>query len=221
MARPAFVPFDTSKAVRVYIRNLPHWRQPGATYFVTFRLADAIPEAVRRELEFKQTLWLVKRGIKAETDLKLAYERLSKEDRFLFRKYLNRIREDVHDLGHGECWLNRENVINECRKQLLRSDESGYHLGDFILMPNHVHILITPAENELEKCMRGIKGASSRFCNLAAKRKGTFWQADSYDHIVRNLEQLAAYREYIRDNPIKARISVSEQAYYRADWIKT
>ena len=44
-APPGFRGLDPNKSLRIYTRHLPHWRQDGATYFVTFRLADSLPEA--------------------------------------------------------------------------------------------------------------------------------------------------------------------------------
>jgi hypothetical protein len=63
MTRPPFIPFDERQAVRIYQRNLPHWRQDGVTYFVTFRLGDSIPEAIRLKWEEEKKLWLKARGI--------------------------------------------------------------------------------------------------------------------------------------------------------------
>src|SRR5579871_1175852 len=61
--RPPFVPLDECRAVRIYQRNLPHWRQEGVTYFVTFREGDSIPEAVRCQWEEEKALWLKARRI--------------------------------------------------------------------------------------------------------------------------------------------------------------
>ena len=63
--RQPFVPFDECKAVRIYRRNLPHWRQDGATYFVTFRLGDSLPRRVLDQWEYEKQLWLAARGIDA------------------------------------------------------------------------------------------------------------------------------------------------------------
>jgi hypothetical protein len=62
--RPAwFVPFDELRAVRIYQRNLPHWRQDGCTYFVAFRLRDSIPESVQRQREEEKSPSLEQLGI--------------------------------------------------------------------------------------------------------------------------------------------------------------
>ena len=87
-------------------------------------------------------------------------------------------------------------------------------------MPNHVHLIIVPVPgHELEVILRGMKGASSRNCNLQLQRSGQFWQPESYDHIVRSLEQLLSYREYIATNPQKAHVTVEGDALYRAKWM--
>ena len=93
-------------------------------------------------------------------------------------------------------------------------------MGDFVIMPNHVHLLVTPAPGEeLEMILKGVKGASAVECNRLLGRTGTFWQADSYDHIVRSLEQLHQYRHYIADNPTKAGITIPAAAHYVAGWM--
>ena len=61
--RPPFVPFNEHCAVRIYRRNLPHWRQAGATYFVTFRLGDSVPRKVLEQWEYEKQHWLHARGL--------------------------------------------------------------------------------------------------------------------------------------------------------------
>jgi hypothetical protein len=67
--------------------------------------------------------------------------------------------------------------------------------------------------------MKSVKGSTARGCNQALGCTGTFWQADSYDHIVRDLEQLVQIRQYVADNPRNARITVSSDTVYRAEWM--
>ena len=72
---------------------------------------------------------------------------------------------------------------------------------------------------KLELILKSIKGASAVACNRLRGRTGAFWQADSYDHITRSLEQLSAYRDYIARNPTLADVELPPQALYRADWM--
>jgi type I restriction enzyme R subunit len=206
---PAFVPLDEYRAVRIYQRSLPHWRQEGCTYFVTFRLGDSIPDDVRRQWEYEQRQWLQARGIEYDGPRgrwRTALERLPKDEQWRFHKHFNR-QVRCLDRGLGECWLQRDDCLDVVRTQLLAADGNTYHLGDFVIMPNHVHLLITPVAAgernefrstvernefrstdpalELEMLLKRIKGSSAVECNRVLHRTGTFWQADSYDHVVR------------------------------------
>lgn len=208
--------------MRVYRRNLPHWRQDGATYFVTFRLHDSIPKAVFREWEFEKRKWLSIRGIPcgAKDDWKLLLRRLSDRDQQLFHKHFNRLFHVALDEGRGESYLKRVICLTEVRNKLFELDQSTCDVGDFVVMPNHAHLLLTPKPgHELEMVMKSLKGSTARVCNHAIGRTGTFWQADSYDHIVRDLEQLLQIRQYIANNPQNASITVGNDAIYRADWM--
>lgn len=226
MNRPPFVPFDEQRAVQIYRRSLPHWRQDGVTYFVTFRLGDSIPTHVTRQWNDERHRWLAARL--RRTDLSPSHTRstdlspchLSPRDQFLYHKHFNRKLQDYLDREIGECHLRDPRCVSIVRDQILSADGGSYHAGDFVVMPNHVHWLLAPATDEkLEQILRKIKGAVSHDCNLELQRSGTFWQPESYDHIVRSLEQLLAYREYIAANPQRAGIQVAPAALYRADWM--
>lgn len=64
--------------------------------------------------------------------------------------------------------------------------------------------------NDLSILLRGIKGVSANRCNKLLGRKGAFWMDESYDHIVRDAKELAAFRHYIAENPNKAGLKPSE-----------
>jgi type I restriction enzyme R subunit len=237
------VPFDERRAARIYQRNLPHWRQDGCTYFVTFRLADSIPESVRRQWELEKKEWLQRHGIVYDGERgrwREAFHRLPPGEQFRLEQHFNRQVQSCLDRGLGECHLREAACIAVLRNQLLRDDGRRHHLGDFVIMPNHVHLLITPigdevegnsfrssavdrnefrSTTELELILKSIKGASAVACNRLLHRTGALWQADSYDHIVRSLEQLFAYREYVARNPVLAHHKLPDQALYRADWM--
>jgi REP element-mobilizing transposase RayT len=209
--------------VRIYQRNLPHWRQEGCTYFVTFRLADSIPNGVRAQWEHEQGLWLKKHGIEYDGESghwHRAFEKLPRDEQVRFHKHFNRQVQSCLDRGLGACFLRDARCVETVRSKMFNSDGAGWHVGDFVIMPNHIHLLITPATGEaLEQILKSIKGSSAVECNRSLNRSGTFWQADSCDHIVRSLEELHAYREYIASNPGQAKIVLSAEAQYRAEWI--
>jgi type I restriction enzyme R subunit len=221
--RPGFVPFDELRATRIYQRNLPHWRQDGVTYFVTFRLGDSIPEPVRREWEEEKAGWLKALGISYDGERgqwHAAFEKLPASQQFRFHQHFNRQVQSCLDRGLGACHLRNLECVESVRAKLLDAAGSRQHIGDFVIMPNHVHLLVLPTPgNELESVMKRIKGASAVECNRLLQRSGTFWQAESYDHIVRSLEQLHAYRRYVAENPTKAGIALHPLAFYVADWM--
>ena len=221
--RPPFQPFDEHKAVRIYRRNLPHWRQDGATYFVTFRLGDSIPQKVFAQWEYEKNAWLRARGIDCDRNgdhWKKQLRRLSDSEQYQFHKHFNRLFQASLDRGQGACYLKNADCLRIVHEKLLEHDGGAYHLGDFAIMPNHAHVLLTPSPGEeLERIMKAIKGATARRCNERLGRSGKFWQPDSYDHIVRTLEQLLHFRRYIQDNPKKAGITVSADALHHADWM--
>ncbi len=59
-------PFHDRKPVRIYFTNMPHWRQNGCTYFVTYRMADSIPERVLNQWEREKLHWLSLHDIHVE-----------------------------------------------------------------------------------------------------------------------------------------------------------
>ena len=78
-------------------------------------------------------------------------------------------------------------------------------------MPNHVHLLLRPLPGlELEDILQSRKGQSARDLNTFLERQGKVWQKHSYDHIVRNETELNAYRKYMAENPVKARLREGE-----------
>jgi putative transposase len=221
--RPVFIPFDERKAVRVYQRNLPHWRQDGATYFVTFRLGDSIPQAVFDQWEYEKQVWLAARGIrvsKGDEDWARQIECLPRVEQHRFHKHFNRLFHAALDQCRGACQLKRTDCLAAVRERSLEDDSGAYHLGDFVIMPNHIHLLVLPSpSSELEQLLKAIKGSTARRCNQLLGKAGRFWMPDSYDHIVRSLEELVRFRQYIADNPKKARLSLPAAALYHADWM--
>lgn len=178
-------------------RNLPHWTKEGAIYWITFRLADSLPQE-------KLHAW------KAERDMWLAHHSKpwSEAD---WKEYDERFGERLEawlDAGHGSCALSRPDVRQIVQECLLRFDGERLRLHAGVIMPNHVHLLLEPlAGNSLSELLKGIKGASARGINQLRESTGTFWMDESYDHIVRSQAQYEHFFRYIAENPSKASLS--------------
>jgi putative transposase len=104
----------------------------------------------------------------------------------------------------GPAWL-REAAIAACVVHCIRDGEGReYDLKAFVVMPNHVHLLITPGI-ELARITRRIKGGSARRANSILGRTGqAFWQDESFDHWVRDAREFERLKSYIERNPVKA-----------------
>ena len=220
---PPFVPFSRHLATRTYQHNLPHWRQNGATYFVTFRLGDSLPAPLIDELREGQRRWLKSRGITWDRQglWHKAFETLPVSDRYQYYKTFNRQVQGHLDKGYGSCLLRSSRRRAIAEDAMTHFHQKRFWLGDCILMPSHVHALMTPlGGHELEDILGSLKKCSARRINAARKRTGErVWQKESYDHIVRDLSEASHFRDYIADNPRKARLKAGEFTYVRAEWM--
>ena len=99
-----------------------------------------------------------------------------------------------------------------------------YELYVAVVMPDHVHMILTPLIDEKRKeivslieIMRGIKGWSARAINQRLGRHGPVWQEESFDHVLRSSENLDAKIEYVLQNPARKRL-VADSRDYRWAW---
>jgi putative transposase len=95
-----------------------------------------------------------------------------------------------------------------------------YLLHAFVVMPNHVHLLATPAVT-LPKLTKSLKGITAKRANaLLALTGSPFWQEESYDHLVRGEREFESIRNYIESNPVRAGLvrEASEYRWSSAGW---
>ena len=201
----------------------PHWRQGGATYFVTFRLADSIPRSVVLRWQETRKAWLEKNGLANETDpaeFQRTYQAIHPKERTRFEREMAGELLMELDQCHGECLLAQPETADIVRDSLLKFDGERYRCGDFCIMPNHVHWLCLPITPwQLDKTLQSIKSFTAKSINRVLRRTGPVWQRESFDRIVRDREELNRTRLYIAANPRKARIRVPPTPLYRADWL--
>jgi replication-associated recombination protein RarA len=184
--------FDPSAPVeRLRAGNLPHWRQDGAMYFVTWRAADSIP----RE---RVDQWMKER----DAWLKAHPESWSLRDEEEYYRLFPDRWESWLDEGHGECLPARPEVRQIVEEVLRHEDGTKYRLEDFIVMPNHVHVLVSPlGKHTLSEITQAWKSTAAHRVNKLLGRTGTFWQKESFDHVVRSAGQAQKFRQYIQENP--------------------
>jgi putative transposase len=157
---------------------LPHFDVPGVTQFVTLRLSDALPASRRRE-------W--------EALMKIEHLR---ERRKQLESYLDR--------GLGACWL-REPAIAELAENALRFfDAQRYQLRAWVVMPNHVHLVVDVWQTPLAQLTKSWKAFLAREANKLLGREGTFWEREYWDTLMEDDEQLGRALRYTERNPVKA-----------------
>ena len=206
-----FVPFSREERIHITQGQLPHWQQRRRTYFITWRTADSIPVQLLKQWISERDAWLLEHFVSLDRLNTLpGAKRREYHDRFS-RRWQNYL-----DDGHGECLLKREDIRDLVETALRHFDGQRYHLGDFVLMPNHVHVLVTPAADEdLEKLCFSWKRFSGGSINEHLDRRGEFWQPESFDHIVRSAAALRRIQDYIAENPRKAGLRPGEFTLYQ------
>jgi REP element-mobilizing transposase RayT len=201
------VPDDSQNPLRSGIHSrgyLPHVKREGASYFVTFRLVDSLPKEVL--LRFEQEHAEALRRLQAKATAGQSRE-IHLELRRRIERYL--------DQGAGGCHLRRPEIADMAAEALRHFHDRHYLLDDWVVMPNHVHLILWPKPNfTLSEILKSRKRHTARQANLILGRTGeTFWQRESFDHWIRDDQEKARIRRYIRMNPVNARLCQSPE-----DW---
>jgi REP element-mobilizing transposase RayT len=191
-AAPAtlFQPFEKDADVHRTRQNLPHWTQPGCSYFVTYRLADSIAQSTILPWREELAIWRKNHPEPWDT------QAIAEYNRFFVRK------EEWLDAGHGSCVLARPEIRSIIEENLIRFHGERYILDEFVIMPNHVHVIVKPlGEYGLSEILHTWKSYTSKQILKLTGRKAPLWMDESFDHIIRSWEQLERFRRYIRENP--------------------
>ncbi|MCB1229976.1 MAG: transposase [Verrucomicrobiae bacterium] len=206
----SFIGFNPYEQVSIYERNLPHWRQRGATYFATFRTADSIPHEVHQDLKSAADDW---RDIIAKArnqNSGILPENLKREFDHFQRRNRAKI-ESLLDGCAGDCLLRGKENLHLLAEAFHHFNGERYHLHAAVIMPNHCHVVIQPLSgHELSNILGSWKSFSAR--NIRGRRHPTapFWQAENFDRIIRDE---CHYRNAVRcllKNPAKARLAAEQ-----------
>jgi len=140
-----FNPYDD---IGFTANRLSHWQQKGAVYFVTFRLADAVPQHIREQWESHREAWLRSHPPPWDAETERKYH----------RRFSGAI-ERWLDAGHGSCVLRRPNCAAVVAEALRQCDGERIAQIAWVVMPNHVHavFVLNPAWS-LEKIILSWKG---------------------------------------------------------------
>lgn len=189
-------------------RHLPHWDVPEATYFVTACLAGSIPASGLLDI----------RDYEASLARRPRPAAVSEADWARQRWKLAFVR--------AEEWLDERPAVRHLADPELAGIVAGsllFFAGvrcevlAYVVMPSHIHWVFRPLPSWVqglepgpreraprERIMHSIKRFTGHECNLRLQAKGAFWQAESYDHWVRDVEELERIIHYVEHNPVKA-----------------
>ena len=218
---PRFGIFAPKDEVLIESRFLPHWFQPGATTFLTFRTADSMPREKMEAWSNELRLWL------AEHDIALAPDEPLPDVNVLPKSLANRYREqrgfrwNRHlDNGYGSCPLRDRGIARIVLDSLRKFDGERYDLESAVIMPNHVHVLcqFRPTIPCREQAA-GWLHYSAIEINLALGRQSEFWQSEPFDHLVRSEAQFEYLRRYIRQNGERAGLPSTDYLYWSRESI--
>ena len=170
-----------------YRRNLPHWQPDDKSIFLTWRLFGSLPRSTVR-----LTL----------ANLTDAGQQFRELDRYL------------DSATSGPSWLADARVADAVESIILRGVDLGhYAVWAYVIMLNHVHILVQPRVL-LSQITHGVKGVSARDANLILGRVGKpFWQDESFDHWARNASEAERIRRYMERNPVQAGLVASPELW--------
>ncbi|MBN1865285.1 MAG: transposase, partial [Victivallales bacterium] len=180
--------------------HLPHWNCKNAIYHVVMRLADSLPKDVL-------TSWEHERDNILDNAKHLGRELTDNEQKRLQRLFSSEV-EACLDRGIGKCWLRIPQVAEIIQDTLRHGDGTKYKLHAWCMMPSHVHVMVEPNMNfRLDDIVKSWTSFTGRMANQALDRHGRFWQAEPYDHIIRDELEYASQLGYVYSNPEKVGIT--------------
>jgi REP element-mobilizing transposase RayT len=172
-------------------RRLPHLNAVGQPLFVTFRLHGSLPT-----------------GRHFTSDIMTSGRAFVHLDRLLDRQ------------SAGPLYLQMPDIARLVAHSILKGGQRDYTLHAWVVMPNHVHLLVTPLTN-VSALMQRLKGTTARCANRELCRAGTaFWQHESYDRLVRDAAEFGRIENYIVQNPVRAGLAASPELYrWSSAWV--
>ncbi|MBL6963780.1 MAG: transposase [Bacteroidetes bacterium] len=166
-----------------YYRKLPHFQPEGAVFSIVFRLKGSLPSQIIENLKEEKKLNLI-----------------SDSDYFkMFDSFLDKS-------NSANNYLENPAVADIVKTSIHFLDKKEYNLICYCIMPNHVHLIIEKCKKELYRILQSIKAYTAREANKALARTGKFWQSESYDHVIKDDNELENAMVYILNNPANANL---------------
>jgi len=198
--------FDPLETLSVVERKLPHWSQAGVICFLTFRAHDSMPKDVVETFLQERNDWLTRHGIDSKLiDWKSRLAQLGRQIEQEFFQHFSDLLNDELDNCHDACVLRNPNCAEIVASSLQHFDGDRYELTDYVVMPNHVHVLVAfpDEDSSLKQCESWKHFTATKIKRLIGS-SGRYREQDGFDHLLRSDIQFEYLREYIANNPVKA-----------------
>ena len=177
-------------SIDIHTRNLPHWAANNVLVFVTYRLADSIPADKRCAWQEERDAWL-----------RLHPEPWDEETTREYYEQFPAKLDAMLDAGYGSYVLSREDCRMIVVDNLLYFNEDRYRLHAFVVMSNHVHVLMELKDKtELSKVLHSWKSYTAKQINAVVGGKGSVWQKEYFDRLIRDSAHYERTLKYIRKN---------------------
>lgn len=217
--------------ITYYKRNLPHYLPLGYAFFVTFRLANSLPLHIINKLQeqhknnINRITGIISKSAKLETYNEYQQKYFEEFDSWLDRyeespkwladeRIITIIKGIIHSLDEKEydliAYTIMPNHVHIVFRPIIdrdssRSPQQNAANNDTNAQGNDMNVVLHNKKTSIvTETLRRIKGSAARECNKILNRSGSFWQHESYDHVVRDSDDLNRIVEYVLNNPIKA-----------------
>ena len=187
--------------------RLPHWEVVGGIYFITIQLAGSVPKsAAARILANSQEAadrqcanWQLLPWIKIHNEL----------ERWI-------------DLNSNTDALTQVEIAEFTMESIeYRKNNGIWAVYEFVIMPNHLHILLGEVSGSLHKSIESFKMRIGRFAlKFQHSKTHRFWQREWFDHWIRSPEEFEGIRDYIRQNPVRAGLVSNWWDWRYGSWSK-
>ena len=184
---------------------------------ITFRLYDSVPREIiemwRSALALQEnTAGDAGEGARAPREERNAGApaRNRREE----QKKLRRLIDDYEDKGYGQCFFQDDRIAELMESTLFHYEGRHYHLVRWVIMPNHIHVLIELLPGvTLSTILQEWKSSTAHIANKLLGRNGVFWMPEYYDRFIRDQHHLKRAIEYIDNNPVKAGLADTPSSY--------
>jgi REP element-mobilizing transposase RayT len=173
-----------------YFRGyIPHFDQPDLVQFITYRLHDSLPQKVVHAMQIEK---------KSASCPDIANRKDAATEPFgQYEEYLHK--------GYGACYLKEPTIAKIVMANLAHFDGTRYRLLAWVIMPNHVHVLIETLEGvRLGSLVHSWKSYTAKEANKILGRSGKFWADDFFDRYIRDDKHFENTLNYIHFNPVTA-----------------